>query len=144
MRAAKPGYYVSCVDGPRVALPAGPFATHAEALAAVDEQRTKWAELDPRTHFAAWGTCRVRAKGEQVPAKPRRRVRLPLFQQQPSEGRFRVYVSPNGSLCTRFAGERAPDNGKWQELARVNMPRREVDFRGPPEAYDALLRVYAL
>lgn len=30
----RPGhYYVSCIDGPRTALLAGPFATHAEALA---------------------------------------------------------------------------------------------------------------
>jgi hypothetical protein len=53
------GYYVSAVDGPRQALVAGPFETHAEALSQVEPEREKWCRLDGRAHFAAWGTCRV-------------------------------------------------------------------------------------
>jgi hypothetical protein len=144
--SAVPGYYVSCVDGSRVALPAGPFATHEEALAAVDAQRSKWVELDPRAHFAAWGTCRVRADSESAPEESKRRVRLPLFEPQPSAYRFRVYVNSIGGLCWRPAGAPPPDNGRWEELARVNMPRHmpQQDWDAPPAAYDALLRVYAL
>jgi hypothetical protein len=143
--SAAPGYYVSAIRGELVALPAGPFATHAEAIASVDSVRTRWADLDPSTHFAAWGTCRVRADGEAAPEKPKRRVRLPLFDPLPSKGRFRVYVNSIGSLCWRPAGAPIPDNGRWEELARVNMPRgRETDLNGVFAAYDALLRVYAL
>lgn len=56
-----PGFYVSVVDGDRKALVAGPFATHEEALAQVDAERTKWNDLDPRAWFYAWGTAKVHA-----------------------------------------------------------------------------------
>lgn len=59
----KKGYYVSAILGERQALVAGPFKTHAEALGQVEDEREKWAGLDPRASFAAWGTCRVGLRG---------------------------------------------------------------------------------
>jgi hypothetical protein len=57
--AAIPGYYVSAIDGGRHALAAGPYATHAEALARVESVRSEWDGRDPRAAFAGWGTCRI-------------------------------------------------------------------------------------
>ena len=53
------GYFVDAVDGKRVSLLLGPFATHAEALVMVDPARTLACELDPWAHFYRFGTCRV-------------------------------------------------------------------------------------
>ena len=56
----RPGaYYVSVVDGPRHQILAGPFGTHAETLARVEECRRLANELDPRAHWYAFGACRV-------------------------------------------------------------------------------------
>lgn len=56
----RPGaYYVSVIDGPRRALLAGPWPTHAEALAMVETVRTKACELDGRGHWYAFGTARL-------------------------------------------------------------------------------------
>lgn len=56
----RPGnYYVSAVDGPRYWMIAGPFSTHAKALAMVDEAREKAEKKDPRAIWMAWGTCRT-------------------------------------------------------------------------------------
>lgn len=59
VRFARPGYYVSVIDGPRKAILAGPFKTHKEALAAVEPTKEAWWDLDPRAAFAAWGTCGI-------------------------------------------------------------------------------------
>src|SRR3546814_18586392 len=57
----KPGnYYVSIVRGKDHRLLAGPFVNnHAGALAMVDAARDLAHEIDPRTCFDAFGTCRV-------------------------------------------------------------------------------------
>lgn len=57
----KPGaYYVSARDGPRHALCLGPFVNdHAAALARVEAVRRLAADLDPRAHWFAFGTCRL-------------------------------------------------------------------------------------
>ena len=56
----QPGaYYVSVVDADRKALLAGPFDTHAEALALVEPTRKVANELDPKSHFYGFGTCRL-------------------------------------------------------------------------------------
>lgn len=56
----RPGpYYVSALDGPRTALVAGPFPTHAEALSWVDRARTAAGEVDPKAVWYAFGTCRI-------------------------------------------------------------------------------------
>lgn len=56
----KPGnYYVTCVDGGRVAWLAGPFPNdHATALGYVDRAREIAVELMPRLSFAMFGTAR--------------------------------------------------------------------------------------
>lgn len=55
----KPGfYYVSAVDGNKYALMLGPFKTHEEALQMVEQCRNKAYDLDPRSHWWQWGTCR--------------------------------------------------------------------------------------
>jgi hypothetical protein len=57
---SKPGpYYVSVVDAGRYALVSGPYEQHAEALEKVDPARRICAELNPRTVFYAFGTCRL-------------------------------------------------------------------------------------
>lgn len=56
----RPGfYYVSALDGDRSARVRGPFTTHPEALAAVDEARRKLIDLKPEAHWYAFGTCRT-------------------------------------------------------------------------------------
>lgn len=55
----RPGfYYVSVIDGPRRALVAGPYETHAEALGAVPRMRDEGCKCDPRAWWYAWGTAR--------------------------------------------------------------------------------------
>lgn len=49
-------YYVSAEDGGRSALASGPYPTHAEALARVDEVRERAIRSDGKAHFYSWGT----------------------------------------------------------------------------------------
>lgn len=64
----RPGnYYVSVQNGKRRALLRGPFATHIEALALVDETRQMACNIDPRGHWYAYGTGRL-IDGEPAPA----------------------------------------------------------------------------
>lgn len=84
----KPCYYVSCVDGPRKALLAGPFAHQRQAAACVDRVRAIGEQLDPRAVGYAFGTCKA-ATGhyegglnkqldfDQIPHRPRQYVRRP-------------------------------------------------------------------
>jgi hypothetical protein len=53
------GYYVSVINGAQRALILGPFETHAEALADVDEGRRLAERVDPFSGFYAFGTARV-------------------------------------------------------------------------------------
>ena len=50
-------YYVSCIDGNRKSFVAGPFAKRELAVAAVRAVQDKAHEIDPRSHFYAWGTA---------------------------------------------------------------------------------------
>ena len=54
-----PCYYVSVVDGERVCIAAGPFQTHEEALARVDEVKVLADKADPKAHWYAFGTCKA-------------------------------------------------------------------------------------
>lgn len=57
---SRPGnYYVSVIDGARKALLAGPWAKHADALANVERVSQLAYELDPRSHWYAFGTARL-------------------------------------------------------------------------------------
>lgn len=50
-------FYVSAIDGKRIARIAGPYGSHEEAQNAVQEVRLRAELLDPRAHWWAWGTC---------------------------------------------------------------------------------------
>ena len=52
-------YYVTMIRGDRVARLAGPFDTHEEALAHVDQARKVANEVDPRSHWDAFGTSGI-------------------------------------------------------------------------------------
>ncbi|HEY6072490.1 MAG TPA: hypothetical protein VIV15_03640 [Anaerolineales bacterium] len=54
-------YYVSCIDGPRTALLAGPFSSHTQALAKVEAAKTAAQEVDSKAFWYAFGTCRMEA-----------------------------------------------------------------------------------
>ena len=54
--SAGANFYVSARDAGRTALLAGPYPTHAEALARVPEVRTVAVEKDSRAHFYSFGT----------------------------------------------------------------------------------------
>jgi hypothetical protein len=54
-------YYVSAEDGGRSALASGPYPTHAEALARVDEVRERAIRSDGKAHFYSWGTVAMPA-----------------------------------------------------------------------------------
>jgi hypothetical protein len=57
----QPGpYYVSAIDGSKWALVSGPYETHQEALDLVDKARRIAVSLDPRAHFAGFGTARIK------------------------------------------------------------------------------------
>ena len=53
-------YYVSAVDGPKFALLAGPYPSHAQALDMVDTVTAVAMKLDPKAAFYGFGTCRMR------------------------------------------------------------------------------------
>jgi hypothetical protein len=54
----EPGaYYVSVIDGARYGLLLGPFVWHAAALAWVARVRQAAYDVDPRSHWYAFGTC---------------------------------------------------------------------------------------
>lgn len=52
-------YFVSAIDGNQYWLMAGPYASHAEALEAVDGAKRIANEHDGRAWFMGWGTCRL-------------------------------------------------------------------------------------
>ena len=52
-------FYVSCIDGPRTAILAGPYQTHPEALEAVPQVRRVAEKVDPRACWYAFGTCKA-------------------------------------------------------------------------------------
>ena len=54
-----PCFYVDCVEGEKVAMLAGPYATHAEALAALPAVKIVAQQVDARAHWYAFGTCRT-------------------------------------------------------------------------------------
>lgn len=54
-------YYVSVVDGPQFNVLAGPYKTHAEALAMVEPVRTLAVELVPQSWFYGFGTVAMAA-----------------------------------------------------------------------------------
>jgi hypothetical protein len=56
------GYYVTAVDGPRCWRLAGPYDTHAEALAAVDRVREICVKSEPWSHFYAFGTAKIASR----------------------------------------------------------------------------------
>ena len=51
-------YFVSAIDGSLHYYMAGPYTTHAAALADVDKARAIADKHDPRGCFMAWGTCK--------------------------------------------------------------------------------------
>lgn len=56
----RPGpYFVSAIDGSEAYIMAGPYGTHAQALADVDRARQIADQHDRRAWFMAWGTCRI-------------------------------------------------------------------------------------
>jgi hypothetical protein len=59
-------YYVSAVDGHDWWKMAGPYRTHAEALADVNRALEIANKHDGRAWFMSWGTIRV-AEGSSVP-----------------------------------------------------------------------------
>lgn len=60
-------YYVSCIDGPRRSLVAGPYSSHAAALADVDRVRGAAYRVDFKSHWYAWGTAGVSAEVYSYP-----------------------------------------------------------------------------
>jgi hypothetical protein len=50
-------YYATCQDAGRTGWLLGPFETHAEALACVDDARRLAEAADPFAHFYAFGTA---------------------------------------------------------------------------------------
>lgn len=50
-------YYVSAIDGSKRYLVAGPYPTHEQALAKVEQVRREAYERDGRAWFMAWGTA---------------------------------------------------------------------------------------
>lgn len=51
-------YFVTAIDGPSFYYMAGPYPTHAEALARVDLARDIADKHDGRAWFMSWGTVR--------------------------------------------------------------------------------------
>lgn len=97
----RPGaYYVSVIDGPRRALLAGPWDTHAEALAAVDTVRELGQRIDPKSHFYAWGTARL-PDDDSVPIR------------EGSLNRRLHYQTGHGTLCSLDNAANVPASSGW-------------------------------
>jgi hypothetical protein len=62
-------FYVTAMteSGHRKWFAAGPYATHAEALAAVESVRRECCEADGRGDFLAWGTARYYGPPKDAP-----------------------------------------------------------------------------
>ncbi|MBO8128230.1 MAG: hypothetical protein H0Z39_03400 [Peptococcaceae bacterium] len=54
-----PCFYVSCVDGDKFVLLAGPFRTHQEALDLVDKAAKLACKLDRKAAFYSFGTVKM-------------------------------------------------------------------------------------
>lgn len=52
-------FFVSAIDGDKLALASGPYPTHAVALANVDRISKLVEKADPKAVFYAWGTCKL-------------------------------------------------------------------------------------
>lgn len=87
-------YYVSVADAGRASFLSGPYATHQEALDAVEICRTLAIRHNPWAHFYAFGTVRVKVDyntpgllqswgyplikgGEPIPATPENLMEKP-------------------------------------------------------------------
>lgn len=59
-------YYVTVIDGTKPYFLAGPWETHAEALAQVESVRRFAEHTDPRAFWMAYGTARQSLDGEAI------------------------------------------------------------------------------
>lgn len=63
----QPGrYYVTAIDAPKRYFLAGPWKTHAEALAQVESVQRFAEHTDPRAFWMAYGTARQPLDGEAI------------------------------------------------------------------------------
>jgi hypothetical protein len=60
-------FYVTMKRDSRTAWLSGPYETHAEALARVEEVRERVSQLDPWTWFDAFGTSSITREGALFP-----------------------------------------------------------------------------
>lgn len=72
-----PLFYVSCIDGSRYALLAGPFLSHQEASDRVRQVADLHDTLDPRAAFYAYGVARVTSMAH-APGKLNERLGIVL------------------------------------------------------------------
>lgn len=64
----RPGnYYVSAIDAGHYWLVSGPYGMHADALRMLEPIKNSVIEQSPRSHFFAWGTCRLEDGAEAKP-----------------------------------------------------------------------------
>jgi hypothetical protein len=54
-------FYVTAIDGKNVVPLSGPYPTHAEAVAMVDEVKERALAVDPSAAFASFGTTAMKA-----------------------------------------------------------------------------------
>lgn len=78
---AQERFYVSVVNGSRVGLVAGPFATHEEALLMVGPSRALVEKIDPWAHFYAFGTVSKAAPFATPGTRNEALGVIPAFQQ---------------------------------------------------------------
>lgn len=62
--AERVGYYVSVIDGNRKGLLLGPYDDHSDALANVNRARNLAYDADPRSHWYAFGTCKITTRNK--------------------------------------------------------------------------------
>ena len=58
------GYYVTALDGTRIAWLVGPFETHREAIKMVGAVKRLTTDYEPRATFWAFGTAQFYLPGE--------------------------------------------------------------------------------
>ena len=83
----KPGdYFVSAMDGEKRALVSGPYVNdHAASLEDVKECRTITERVDPKTVFAAFGTCRLPPDSGRIGFLQRRKLKKLLSKDTESQ-----------------------------------------------------------
>jgi len=97
-------YYVSMIRGKRTALLAGPYDTHAEALANVEPARREASRVDPWSDFDAFGTCSLPREADNPRGVLNNALKVEISVDSPSS-RGRYFTAQPDSAARLVASD---------------------------------------